>query len=95
MYATESAHLLILESADYHHILEDGFDGKLKSRVAMIEGAPLLACALRHTGVRPLAFAAKRHVFPLHSILYQQGQVAKSLFLILQGECKVRAYMQS
>lgn len=48
---------------------ENGFDGQLKAKVALLKAAPVLADSLTRTAVRPLAYAGTTTRLAFNSIL--------------------------
>ncbi|GFR44851.1 hypothetical protein Agub_g6194, partial [Astrephomene gubernaculifera] len=89
LMALVATDLLLLERADYEHILENGFDGELKAKMALLRSSPVLGSALHRTDLRRLAYAMERRTTPMHAALYEQGQPPAALHLILEGSCKV------
>ncbi|KAG2500801.1 hypothetical protein HYH03_001563 [Edaphochlamys debaryana] len=89
LLALDATDLLVLERTDYERILENGFDGELKAKMALLRSTPVLGEALRRTDLRLLAHAMARRTVPMNSTLYEQGAPPASLDLIVEGHCKV------
>lgn len=76
MLALEDSHALLLEHAEYEHILENGFDGELNIKVGLLRQAAvlqvlswtpdsdvwfLLVCASHADADQHACFCTKRH----------------------------------
>ncbi|EFJ50702.1 hypothetical protein VOLCADRAFT_116719 [Volvox carteri f. nagariensis] len=95
LLAVEASDLLVLERCDYDHIVDNGFDGELKAKMALLRNSAVLSEALRRTDFRRLAYAMRRRTVPMSTAVHEQGQPPASLDLILEGHCKATVATES
>lgn len=89
LVALEDSTILYLERADYENIIENGFDGNVRERMELLKTAPILSGTLKSSNLRALAFATTTETFYYNEAVYKQASFPNSLYLILEGECKV------
>ncbi|CAD7703740.1 unnamed protein product [Ostreobium quekettii] len=93
LLALEVSTLAILDRPDYQHIKAHGFDGELKKKVDVLSSMGIIQSVVTKTDLRSFAYVVRLEKKSPKCRLCEEGKVATTLSIIIEGTCKVTKKM--